>query len=105
MVTEEAVYEALKRVVDPELGINIVDLGLVYDVRTDRDENSRKTDVEVEMTLTSAGCPLAGVIDRMVREEVGKISGVGEVDLEMVWDPPWSTELMSESAKAELNID
>jgi metal-sulfur cluster biosynthetic enzyme len=57
------------------------------------------------MTLTSAGCPLASVIDRMVRESVGKIPGVKDVALELVWDPPWTPQLMSESARAELNIE
>jgi len=95
--------EALKTVIDPELGIDIVSLGLVYDVRVDYDKN-RKAEVEVEMTLTSMGCPLAPVIEKMVREAVGNLPDVAGVSLELVWDPPWSMELMSEEAKAELGF-
>ena len=95
--------EALKTVIDPELGIDIVSLGLVYDVRVDYDKN-RKAEVEVEMTLTSMGCPLAPVIEKMVREAVGNLPDVAGGSLELVWDPPWSMELMSEEAKAELGF-
>lgn len=96
---EAKVREALKTVFDPELHINIVDLGLVYDVREEGGI------VEVEMTLTTPGCPLAGVIDTKVREAVMKIRGVKEVTLELIWDPPWTQEMMSEEARAELGFD
>ena len=96
---EDQVRVALKNVVDPELRINIVDLGLVYDVREEGGV------VEVEMTLTSPGCPLAGVIDSRVKEEVGKVKGVKEISVELTWDPPWTSEMMSEEAKAELGFD
>lgn len=95
----EEIRESLKTVVDPELGINIVDLGLVYDIRTDQGE------VEVELTLTSPGCPLAGVLDKMVKDAVGNVSGVTKVYIDLVWDPPWTMDLMSEEAKAELGFD
>lgn len=103
MVTEEQVRNSLMMVIDPELGINIVDLGLVYDIRIDKSEEGFV--VEVEMTLTSPGCPLAPVIDKMVREEVSKIPGVVEVELDLVWDPPWGTHLMNEEVRAELGLD
>lgn len=85
--------------VDPELHINIVDLGLVYDVREEAGE------VEVEMTLTTPGCPLASVIDQKIREAVMKVPGVKSVTLELTFDPPWTQEMMSDEAKAELGFD
>src|SRR3990167_8615475 len=99
MVSEKQVRQALKRVIDPELGVNIVDLGLVYDIRIEGGE------VEVEMTLTTPGCPLAPVIDQMVKAEVGRITWVKEVNLELVWDPPWTMEMMDEGVRAELGLD
>lgn len=96
---EQKIREALREVIDPELRISIVDLGLVYDVREEGGE------VEVEMTLTSPGCPLAGVIDTRVKEVVGKIKGVKGVVVEIVWDPPWTQDMMSDEAKAELGFD
>lgn len=96
---EKKVRAVLKKVVDPELGIDIVSLGLVYDVREE------KGVVEVEMTLTSPGCPLAGVIDQRVKEAVKPIKGVKKVSVEIVWDPPWTSEMMTDEAKAELGLD
>ncbi len=96
---EAVVRRELKTVVDPELRINIVDLGLVYDVR------EKNGAVEVEMTLTSPGCPLASVIDSEIKRVVKKIKGVNKVSLELVWDPPWTAEMMSDEAKAELGFD
>ncbi len=96
---EKKVRTALKKVVDPELRINIVDLGLIYDVREEGGE------VEVEMTLTSPGCPLASVIDARIKEVMGKIRGVKKVMVEIVWDPPWTQDMMSDEAKAELGFD
>lgn len=99
VISTDDVREALKKVIDPELGINIVDLGLVYDIRIDQGE------VEVELTLTSPGCPLAGVLDKMVKDAVGSVPGVTKVYIDLVWDPPWTMDLMSEEAKAELGFD
>jgi len=96
---ERKVRSALKKVLDPELNANVVDLGLIYDVREDFGE------IEIEMTLTSPGCPLAGVIDQRIREVVEPIRGVKKVVVEIVWDPPWSTEMMSDEIKAELGLD
>ena len=96
---EQKIRNSLKKVLDPELRINIVDLGLVYDVREEGGE------VEVEMTLTSPGCPLASVIDKDVKEVVMKIPGIKKVTLELVWDPPWTSDMMSDEAKAELGFD
>ena len=96
---EEKIREALKKVIDPELGVSIVDLGLIYDVRYEAGE------AEIEMTLTSPGCPLAPVIDKMVREAMRDVPEVKRVTVELVWDPPWSTGAMSEELRAELGID
>lgn len=93
--TEDKIRDALAGVIDPELGVSIVDLGLVYDVRFEKGE------AEVEMTLTSPGCPLAPLIDKKVKEAVKKVKEVKKLKLELVWDPPWSQDLMSEELKAE----
>ncbi len=99
MLSEDQIRAALKRVIDPELGLNIVDLGLIYDIRIDQG------DVEIELTLTSPGCPLAPLIDKMVRESVSQVPGVKEVYIDLVWDPPWTMDLMSDEARAELGYD
>lgn len=98
MMVEDKIREALKKVVDPELGVSIVDLGLVYDVRFENGE------AEVEMTLTSPGCPLAPVIDKKVREAVSEVQEVKKLTVELVWDPPWSKELLSDELKAEFGV-
>lgn len=98
---KKQVYKQLRRVIDPELSINIVDLGLIYEV-----EVKEEGGVWILMTLTTPGCPLAPVIDEMVREEVGVLEEVEEekIDLELTFDPPWTKELMSEEAKLELGF-
>lgn len=97
--TTEDVRAGLKTVYDPEIGINVVDLGLVYDV--DISENS---DVLVTMTLTSLGCPLGPVIMQEVTNALRDLPEIGSVDVKLVWSPPWSPELMSEDAKDELGM-
>jgi metal-sulfur cluster biosynthetic enzyme len=96
-VSEEQVLEALKHVVDPELGINIVDLGLVYDVDIDQDGF-----VHVEYTLTTMGCPIGPLIEQQMQSLMANVPGVKGFDAEMVLRPPWSPEMMSEEAKAAL---
>ena len=95
--TEEQVRTALKQVVDPELGINIVDLGLVYDV-----DISDQGVVHLEYTLTTMGCPIGPLIEHQMQSFLEKVPGVSSVDAEMVLRPPWSPEMMSEEAKAAL---
>lgn len=99
MVTEERVREQLKEVMDPELDINIVDLGLIYEVDTTDDG-----EIDILMTLTTPGCPLHGVFDEMVKREVGKIEEVNErdIDVELTFEPRWSPEKMSDEAQGEL---
>lgn len=93
----EQVYEALKNVHDPELGINIVDLGLVYDV-----EVSEGGGVHIEYTLTTMGCPIGPLIEQQMQAFLANVPGVTSVEAEMVLRPAWSPEMMSEEAKAAL---
>ncbi len=97
--TSDQVYDALKNVFDPELGINIVDLGLVYDVKVDGDG-----DVDIEYSLTTMGCPIGPLIEDQMRSFLGAVPGVGEVRPEMVLRPAWTPEMMSDEAKAALGI-
>ncbi|MDA8352733.1 MAG: metal-sulfur cluster assembly factor [Firmicutes bacterium] len=96
---KEEIMEALETVEDPELHIDIVNLGLVYGVDID-DENN----VKVTMTLTAMGCPLAGMINEMVDTAVKSVDGVNNVEVNIVWNPPWSKERMSRYAKMALGI-
>ena len=98
----DEVREALKDVYDPEIGVNIVDLGLVYDVDVDDDDG--KTDVLITMTLTSMGCPLGPVIMQEVNHALGELPELGEIGVNLVWSPPWTPDMMSEEAKDELGI-
>lgn len=96
MVTKGEVLDALCRVIDPEIGLNIVDVGLVYRVDVD-DEH-----VEVDFTLTSPGCPLADTIMEDIKREVSEVTGIGVVEANLVWNPPWSLDFMSEEARLQL---
>jgi metal-sulfur cluster biosynthetic enzyme len=95
-LTTERVLEALKAVYDPELGINIVDLGLVYDVAL------ADGTVRIEYALTTMGCPIGPLIEQQMQAVLSQLPGVSAVDAEMVLRPPWSPEMMSEEAKAAL---
>ena len=96
---EEKIRGELKKVIDPELGVDIVSLGLVYDVRFEGGET------EIDMTLTSPGCPLAGVIDQEIKKVLADIPEVKNLHIELIWDPPWTKEMISEEVRAELGID
>lgn len=97
--TKSAVLKALELVIDPEMYISIVDLGLIYDVSISKDGA-----VDVTMTLTTIGCPLFPVIERDIHDQVGAITGVKNVSVHVVFDPPWNVDLMSENGKAILGI-
>jgi metal-sulfur cluster biosynthetic enzyme len=97
--SEEQVLEALKSVVDPELGINIVDLGLVYEVVVSPDG-----DVDIQYTLTTMGCPIGPLIEDQMRAFLAGVPGIGEIRPELVLRPAWSPEMMSEEAKAALGM-
>jgi metal-sulfur cluster biosynthetic enzyme len=98
-LTRERVLQALSQVYDPELGINIVDLGLVYEV-----EVHDNGDVDILYSLTTMGCPIGPLIEDQIRAFLAPIEGIGEVRPELVFRPPWSPELMSDEAKAALGI-
>jgi metal-sulfur cluster biosynthetic enzyme len=100
--TSDDVRENLKSVYDPEIGIDVVNLGLIYDV--DLDDQNDKTDVVVTMTLTSMGCPLGPIIMQEVNGALGELPGIGEIGVNIVWSPPWSPQMMSEEARDELGI-
>ncbi|GGE43905.1 DNA methyltransferase [Pullulanibacillus camelliae] len=97
LVDNETVLQALKTVIDPELGINIVDLGLIYGIDVDFDRN-----VKVTMTLTTPGCPLHSSIESGVLGVLQKLDGIGRSDVDIVWEPRWSPENMSKDAKTAL---
>jgi metal-sulfur cluster biosynthetic enzyme len=97
--SEDEVLEALKSVVDPELGINIVDLGLVYEV-----DIAESGDVDIQYTLTTMGCPIGPLIEDQMRAFLAPLDGIGEVRPEMVIRPAWTPEMMSEEAKAALGM-
>ena len=98
MVSEEKVWEVLKNCYDPEIPVNIVDLGLVYDVQIDDDV------VKIKMTLTAPGCPMHSVIAQDVRSKLLALDGVKDAIVDVVWDPPWTPDMMSEEAKAKLGF-
>lgn len=95
MITEEKVMESLREVIDPELGLNIVDLGLIYDVRIEGNK------VAVKMTLTAPGCPLHETISGWVRSKLKSLKGVSDAKVEVVWDPPWHPTMMAEGARKQ----
>ncbi len=97
---DEAVIEGLRTVFDPEIPVNIYDLGLIYGVVIDD-----KGGVKIEMSLTSPGCPVAGELPGQVAEAAAKVEGTGEVEVTLVWEPGWTPELMSEDAKLALGMD
>lgn len=106
-LTKQNVYDCLSKVIDPELNIDIVSMGLIYDVTisTVQNEAGPQEKIHVLMTLTTPGCPLIGVLKQMVVEEVSKIEGINpqkDIDLELTFDPPWMMDMMTEEARAEL---
>ena len=93
------VIEAVKKIYDPEIPVNIYELGLIYKIDVDE-----KNKVNVDMTLTSPNCPVAESLPNEVKENIKKVEGVSDVNLNLVWEPPWNKDKMSEAAKLELNI-
>lgn len=98
-IIEEQVINALKHVFDPEIPINIYDLGLIYELKIDDQSN-----VFIRMTLTAPNCPVAEEMPGMVQSEVKNVEGVKEVTVELVFDPPWDKEMLSEAALLELGL-
>ena len=100
MIKKSDVEKVLKTIPDPEIGVSIWDLGLVYEITIDQ-----KTGVvRILMTLTTIGCPLFDLIEKPVREEISKLSGVTRVDVDLTFEPPWSMDRMSEEAKIGLGF-
>ena len=96
---KEKVINEIKKIYDPEIPVNIFELGLIYKIEVQ--ENNK---ISIEMTLTSPNCPVAESLPNSVKENILKIEGVEEVNLKLVWDPPWTKDKMSEAAKLELNL-
>ena len=102
-LAEDTIREALKQVIDPELFVNIVDLGLIYEIKiTEKDDN--KHDVQVEMTMTSPACPAGPQLLGQSKEFVGKLEEVDEVDVRLVMEPPWTPDRMTDDARDQLGI-
>ena len=99
MSKKEQIIEELRKIYDPELPVNIYELGLIYDIEVENEKF-----VKIKMTLTTPNCPVAETLPNEVKEGAMQVEGIEKVDLELVWDPPWTQDMMSEAAKLELNL-
>ena len=99
MSKKEQIIDEIRKIYDPELPVNIYELGLIYDIDIDQNNN-----VKIKMTLTTPNCPVAESLPNEVKNSVKEIKEVKNVDLDLVWDPPWNKSMMSEAAKLELNL-
>ena len=93
------IIEEIKKIYDPEIPVNIYELGLIYKLNIDKNNN-----VDVDMTLTTPNCPVAESLPKMVKDSIMNVEGVNEVRFNLVWEPPWDKSMMSEAAKLQLNI-
>tara|TARA_Y100000590_G_scaffold234723_1_gene264261 strand:+ start:108 stop:410 length:303 start_codon:yes stop_codon:yes gene_type:complete len=96
---KDKVVQEIKKIYDPEIPVNIYELGLIYKIEVDN-----KNKVNINMTLTSPNCPVAESLPKQVKDNIMKVEGVSDVSLNLVWDPPWDKDMMSEAAKLELNL-
>ena len=96
---KERIVSEIKKIYDPEIPVNIYELGLIYKIEI---KDTKK--VNIDMTLTSPNCPVAESLPKMVKDNILKLDGVDDVNLNLVWDPPWTKDKMSEAAKLELNL-
>ena len=96
---KEKIIDEIKKIYDPEIPVNIYELGLIYKI-----EVNDKNKFIIDMTLTTPNCPVADSLPKMVKNNILRIDGVADVDLNLVWDPPWTKDKMSEAAKLELNL-
>ena len=96
---KEKVITEIKKIYDPEIPVNIYDLGLIYNIQIEKDKT-----VKIEMTLTSPNCPVADSLPKMVKENIEKLSNIDKAEIKLVWSPPWTKDMMSEAAKLELNL-
>ena len=99
MELKEKIITEIKKIFDPEIPVNIYELGLIYDIII-----SKNNEVQIKMTLTSPNCPVAESLPQEVKTSVMQLKDVKKVDLDLVWDPPWDKSMMSEAAKLELNL-
>ena len=99
MNLKDKVIAEIKKIYDPEIPVNIYELGLIYDIKIDA-----KNNVKVNMTLTTPNCPVAERLPKEVKDSIMELKEVNKVDLDLVWDPPWDKSMMSEAAKLELNL-
>ena len=99
MELKDQIIAEIKKIYDPEIPVNIYELGLIYDIKVEN-----KNTAKVKMTLTSPNCPVAESLPKEVKDSVMQVEGIDKVDLDLVWDPPWNKTMMSESAKLELNL-
>ena len=98
MEVKDKIIEEIRKIYDPELPVNIYELGLIYDIQV-KDKKA-----EIKMTLTTPNCPVAESLPKEVKDGAMQVDGIDNVDLELVWDPPWNKDMMSEAAKLELNL-
>ena len=98
MDVKKKIIEEIRKIYDPELPVNIYELGLIYDIKV----NGCKADIK--MTLTTPNCPVAESLPKEVKEGAMQVEGIDDVNLELVWDPPWNKDMMSDAAKLELNL-
>ena len=96
---KEKIVSEIKKIYDPEIPVNIYELGLIYDIKVEN-----KNTAKVKMTLTSPNCPVAESLPKEVKDSIMQVEGIDKVDLDLVWDPPWDKSMMSEAAKLELNL-
>ena len=99
MELKEKIINEIKKIYDPEIPVNIYELGLIYDIKIEKNSN-----IKVKMTLTTPNCPVAESLPKEVKDSIMEIKEVKDVDLQLVWDPPWDKSMMSEAAKLELNL-
>ena len=99
MTKKNQIIEEIRKIYDPELPVNIYELGLIYDIQI-KDEKF----VSIKMTLTTPNCPVAESLPKEVKDGVMQVEGIEDVDLQLVWDPPWNKDMMSEAAKLEMNL-
>ena len=99
MELKDQIITEIKKIYDPEIPVNIYELGLIYDIKIEN-----KNTAKVKMTLTSPNCPVAESLPKEVKDSIMQVEGIDKVDLDLVWDPPWNKTMMSESAKLELNL-
>tara|TARA_B100001996_G_scaffold173634_1_gene132487 strand:+ start:92 stop:391 length:300 start_codon:yes stop_codon:yes gene_type:complete len=95
---KEKIIEEIKKIYDPELPVNIYELGLIYEIKVQNET------AKVKMTLTTPNCPVAESLPKEVKDSIMQVEGIENVDLDLVWDPPWDKSMMSEAAKLELNL-